>query len=146
MTTKTKAKTETFLEKAIKKLKDNDFKQTKSRIDILNVLSEHDEALSPYQIQDLLKEKGKSYSAITIYRVLETFMNINIIHKVHSINGYMKCGHEHDHAHTLLVCKGCHNVIAIEREEKNTKKVKGFKVEQIVDEVVGLCDTCNEED
>ena len=80
MTTKTKAKTETFLEKAIKKLKDNDFKQTKSRIDILNVLSEHDEALSPYQIQDLLKEKGKSYSAITIYRVLETFMNINIIH------------------------------------------------------------------
>ncbi len=140
----TKAQSETFLEKALKKLKENDYKQTKSRIDILTVLSEHDDALSPYQIQDILKEKGKSYSAITIYRVLETFMDIDIIHKVHSINSYMKCAHEHDHAHTLLVCKSCNNVTALEREEKNTKIMKGFKVEQIVDEVVGLCDTCNE--
>lgn len=138
----TKAENKIFFEKAINKLKKNDLKQTKSRIDILRVLSKHDEALSPYQIQDLLKEKAKNYSAITIYRVLETFMSIEIIHKVHSINSYMKCAKDHDHLHTLLVCKNCRNVKSIERDEKNSIEIKDFKVDKIVDELVGLCDTC----
>ena len=146
MTAKIKAQNNKFFDHPITKLKENDFKLTKSWIDILTTLSKHEQALSPYQIQDILKETGKNYSAITIYRVLETFMSIDIIHKVHSINSYMKCVHDHDHSHSLLVCKSCHSVEAIERERKDMPQVEGFVVKEVVDEIVGLCKACDIED
>lgn len=60
MTAKIKAQNNKFFDHAITKLKENDFKLTKSRIDILTTLSKHEQALSPYQIQDILKETNGS--------------------------------------------------------------------------------------
>lgn len=139
--TQKKSNTETFLEKALNKLKNNSFKLTKARTDILDVIANNDKALSPYMIQDILKEQAKKYSAITIYRVIETFIEIDIVHKVHSINSYMKCCENDNHLHRLLVCKNCHTVQPIESTAQEPHAA-GFSQIEIIDEVIGLCEDC----
>jgi len=137
-----KQESKKFLDRALDTLKNCNLKLTKARTDILNVIASQDQALSPYTIQDLLKDEGKKYSAITIYRVIETLVESDIIHKVHSINSYVKCCEEDKHHHhRLLVCKDCHFVKSI---ASTATEVKGsdFSEMLIVDEVLGLCDKC----
>ena len=132
---------ENFIEKALEKLKQHAFKSTRARNDILEVIAKHDKALSAYELQDLLKSEGKSYSAITIYRVLETLVELDIVHKVHSINSFMKCCEHRGHLHRLLVCKTCHKVQSISREA-NEVHISGFAQLEVIDEVLGLCEKC----
>jgi Fe2+ or Zn2+ uptake regulation protein len=133
---------ENFIEKALEKLKQNAFKSTRARNDILEAIAKHDKALSAYELQDLLKNEGKNYSAITIYRVIETLLELDIVHKVHSINSFMKCCEHKNHLHRLLVCKSCHSVKPVERAATELH-ISGFAQLEVIDEVLGLCEKCH---
>ena len=74
---------ENFIEKALEKLKQHAFKSTRARNDILEAIAKHDKALSAYELQGLLKNEGKNYSAITIYRVIETLLELDKIGRAH---------------------------------------------------------------
>jgi Fe2+ or Zn2+ uptake regulation protein len=112
------------------------------RNDILEAIAKHDKALSAYELQDLLKNEGKNYSAITIYRVIDTLLELDIVHKVHSINSFMKCCEHKNHLHRLLVCKSCHNVKPVERAATELH-INGFAQVEVIDEVLGLCEKCH---
>lgn len=131
-----------FLNRVVDTLQSHGLKLTKARTDILNVIASRNEALSPYTIQDILKNQDKKYSAITIYRVIETLLESDIIHKVHSINSYVKCCEEDDHHHhRLLVCKNCHIVKSME-STANELESSDFSEILVIDEILGVCDKC----
>ena len=138
--------TELYIDKAKNKLQDNKLKLTQARLDLIDLLSEHEEAMTPYKMIDLFKEKGKIYSPITIYRVLDSFMSVNLVHKVYSINSYIRCADlDHtDHDHRLLVCTECNSVMVTPSEQTEAEvNVPGFHSKKIVDEVIGLCGKCH---
>lgn len=135
-----------FLEKAQKKLQSHGYKITDARSDILELLSNSSQALTAYGIQDLLKQAGKEYQVITIYRVLDLLCELKIIHKIYSINAYIKCsqGKEHDHHHhQFLVCEKCYQIKKIDNKILCTRTNRGFIAKQDIHEILGLCNTCH---
>lgn len=136
-----------FLEQAQQKLQSKGYKITNARQDVLEILANNDQALTAYGIQDLLKNNCKEYQAITIYRVLDLLCELELVHKVYSINAYIKCSteknHDHHHHHQFLVCENCHQIKKIENKTSCTTSSKGFTVKQDIHEILGLCTSCH---
>lgn len=130
-----------FIEQAQEKLQDQGFKITTARQDVLRILAREEKALSAYQIKDLLESKTKDYKVITIYRVLELLTQLDLVHKIHSINSFVKCNGDHKHHHKFLVCKECHKIEKL--ETKGSVDLGDFKILEEITEVLGICEACN---
>ncbi len=135
-----------FTEKAQKKLQQLSYKITDARSDVIEVLANNDQALTAYNIQGLLKQSRKEYQVITIYRVLDLLCELEIIHKIYSINAYIKCtqskGHDHHH-HQFLVCEKCHQIKKIDNNLTCAVVNRGFIAKQDIHEILGLCSSCH---
>src|SRR6056300_182558 len=59
---------------------------TEQRLVILNELSKVSEPESAYLLKDKLDEQGYAFNISTIYRVLEFWMEHNVVHKLTSNN------------------------------------------------------------
>lgn len=140
-------------------LKRNGFKGTKARLSLVKLFSELEKPINAYALKDRLAElMGKNVpNVVTIYRTLETFENLGLIHRVTSVNGYFRCdlGHqsvceskEGDCHHSFLVCRECDYVKEYFDEssccssERLVADKAGFKCETHVNEVIGLCANC----
>ncbi len=129
-----------FIEQAQKRLQSQGYKITTARQDVLQILTVDKQAYSAYQIKDLLEAKGKEYKVITIYRVLNLLSQLDLVHKIHSINSFVKCDSDHKHQHKFLVCKECHEIKKLEAA-KSTKLVD-FEVIEEITEILGICANC----
>lgn len=131
-----------FLEEAKERLKNEGYKITAARKDVISVIKATDKALGPYEIKDLLEERGKNYEVITVYRVVELLNNLDLLHKIYSINSYIKCRSEHKHDHRFLVCKNCHEIEILDSSAEKPKR-KGFKTQLNIEESLGICESCS---
>jgi Fur family zinc uptake transcriptional regulator len=119
---------------------------TVQRLDIIEELSNLDSSVSAYDLLEYLNNKGHSFNISTIYRVLDFWIDIGVVHKVESNNTYLICNDSHlDHFHVLLHCDNCQSVeesceisnkVSIANNQKFTPK-KG----QVI-ELHGLCNNC----
>ena len=119
-------------------LKNKNLKQTKQRIEILNLIQKLDiEATKKNIIEKINIDKS------TVYRTLETLLKNDIIET--SINYknelYYLIKQEHKH---YIKCIKCHkkeeiNICPVEDIEK-----KGFRVITHKIEIDGICDKCTE--
>lgn len=132
-----------FPVKAKNKLKSEGYKITSAREDVINVLKESNKPISPYEIQELLSQSGLNYKVITIYRVLDLLSKLELVHRIYSINSYMKCKSEHKHAHKFLICESCHNVESIDLKHQELSTGSKFTPNKEINEVLGLCSKCN---
>ena len=85
---------------------------TPTRILIIRILSKFSKPQSAY---DLLKEVNKEINPdlniSTIYRVLDFWMGIGLIHKISAINKYLVCLTPNEkHTHMLNFCTVCEKV------------------------------------
>ena len=116
---------------------------------MIGLLAKSDKALSPYHMQAALKKKKILMNAVTIYRVLDAFEGIGIVHKVLAFNGYVKCTMEPSKScHHYIVCKECRRLDEIEGEdlsrlEAKISKEKGFTVYTHYLEFMGVCKRCS---
>jgi Fur family transcriptional regulator, zinc uptake regulator len=140
-------------EKVIAKIKDAGFRMTQSRLKILELFAGSHEAFSPSEVFSLLNEKNKkeSFDRVTVYRILEKFAELEIIHPVG--NGkYVYCMHQscaHDQ-HFILICDRCHKVAEVGSQSKTVmaltdllKKESGFTVANNAIVLRGLCAACS---
>jgi Fur family zinc uptake transcriptional regulator len=133
-----------FTLKAKNKLKEDGYKITSAREDVIEILNKVTKPISPYEIQEELKKSGNDYKVITIYRILDLLSKLGLTHKIYSINGYMKCDSEHMHAHKFLVCESCHDVQSFDLgHHEQTKASDTFKASKEINEVLGLCSKCD---
>jgi Fe2+ or Zn2+ uptake regulation protein len=92
----------------------------------------------------LEQSTDKSIDISTIYRNLELFDWLGIVHKIYSIWWYMPCSHHHDHCHKvhdLIICNTC-NTISETHIDPNTKQLlwlSGWPVE-----LSGHCTSCEQ--
>lgn len=137
----------------LKKMKEGGLKLTQSRIKILELLAEKETAITPSEIFTLLTKRSKSgdVDRVTVYRILEKFKELGVVHTVDS-NKYVYCLHQackHDN-HFILICSSCRQVQEVGGESKHTealtkflKKEEGFKLETQSMVLNGLCSQCS---
>ena len=131
-----------FVQKSLQILKDNHQKNTKTRLWILEQLANIEKPLNPYAlIQASISNK---INISTIYRNLELFESLGIVHKIHSLWWYMPCIHQHTHCnkvHDLIICNSC-NSIHETHIDPNTKKLLWLSAWPV--ELSGHCESCEQ--
>jgi len=120
-------------------------RNTPAKNTILNMLNEAGMALS----QDMIEEKVKGeMDRVTIYRVLNSFCEDGITHRILADNGKyyfalcLNCReekHEHDHFH--FRCLVCEKVECL-HETVSVKLPEGYTQKSISSWITGYCRDC----
>jgi len=123
-------------------------KATRPRKLVLEVLEAIEKPLSPYDIQGILRARGKYLNHVTIYRILDLLCSLNLAHKVLSSGGFVKCSLDAiEGCHRFMVCQHCGAIRefadkALCQEESDFARNFGFHAEHHLSEFSGLCSRC----
>ena len=113
----------------------------------------------PVSAYDLLEAFGKDHAEtipiMTVYRMLDVFIEAGLVHKLRSTNTFVACAHltntTSPHASRFLICDCCGKVqelkipdAEVESLEKKAQCI-GFQLTQQQLELHGLCDDCQGE-
>jgi Fur family transcriptional regulator, ferric uptake regulator len=137
-------------EKYLRLLKQNRFKVTAPRLEILRVLDESKKPLSPQEIHThiISRKVSEPIDLATVYRVCTKLEEAGVLHKVIFGDEYMRFEMDRGHHH-YIVCNHCGKTeevdeCGIEHLVEKISKRTGFK--DISHDVMlrGTCSTCVE--
>ncbi|MFZ4863127.1 Fur family transcriptional regulator [Sphingobacterium sp. Mn56C] len=131
-------------------LRKNGLKITQPRLRVLDIVSTKTSAISQPELEKIL---GTEIDRVTLYRILASFEEKGILHKVFDLNGTAtyaicspKCTAQHHHdQHVHFICSVCNSVYCL--DEIAVPKINlpaRFTLHAIGINVVGLCDKCQE--
>ena len=125
-----------------KLLKENNFRITEGRINLLNIFYKNKKPLSVKMILEILKKNKFAFDKASLYRCVEDFSKKDILRKVYLgdeiiyyefINKDQSDDHNHDEHHHHIVCKSCGQIEDVEMcfkkdfEKQILEKSKSFK-------------------
>lgn len=121
---------------------------TSSRRNVLEILINADNALTAYEILEILKESLPKTKPAIIYRALDFLCENDFVHRIEVSNSYMACENcEHAHVAKFLICESCKKTIELESDgfsndlEKQAKSM-GFQIQTEIFEAKGICKEC----
>lgn len=124
---------------------------TPQRLEVLRLMTEHNGAISAYDLLDLLRVSEPQAKPPTIYRALDFLLEQGFIHRVESTNSYVVCHHFEEplHASAMLICDRCGSVTeqhadGVEDILKKLALESGFALVHSVIEAHGFCQQCGE--
>lgn len=132
-------------------LEKHNLKKTAPRNSVLEILSKREVATSQPDLEHII---GKDVDRVTLYRILKTFEEKGIIHKIIDINGtanYAFCHgecseHHHQDEHIHFNCTECLGVYCINDVSIPAIQLpEGFKANAISMVVSGVCARCQHE-
>lgn len=137
-------------------LKSRGFRQTKPRRLVLDALETAEAPLSPYEIAERIKEGGEKGDVVSVYRILTTLEQNDLVHRVMSSGKFHKCqlAPEHDcqrpqlqHCHHTMICRACGRIEEVhcpgmDLIEQAMAAQSGFLIEHHSLEFTGLCADC----
>ncbi len=112
------------------------------------LMLEQEGAVSAYNLLEQLKKYDSSAKPPTIYRALAFLLDNHFIHRIESLNAYLKCEHFGcEHPMQLLICEKCKRIIElsdpiIDNAFSEQATQSGFKITNKVLEAHGLCHDC----
>lgn len=122
---------------------------TPMRSKVLAALCELQRPSSAYEIADLIsKSEGRRVPTNSVYRILDVFVETNLVRRVESTNAYVANSHPScKHDCIFLICDFCGDVTHLDddrvaRSFRNAAKFKGFQPERPVIEMHGRCARC----
>jgi Fur family ferric uptake transcriptional regulator len=129
-------------------LENHQLKKTGPRLRVLSMLAAKNVATSQPDLESVIGDVDR----VTLYRILNTFEEKGIIHKIFDLNGtanYALCSsdceenHHHDE-HLHFNCTSCNNVFCLDNLELPELKLPaGFKLTALNFNATGLCPKCN---
>jgi len=129
-------------------LEKHHLKKTGPRLRVLSMLSAKNVATSQPDLEGIMVDVDR----VTLYRILNTFEEKGIIHKVFDLNGtanYAMCSsnceeHQHHDEHLHFNCTACNNVYCLEDLALPPIKLpNGFKPTGFTLYASGLCPKCS---
>ncbi|MBK1441753.1 transcriptional repressor [Parapedobacter sp. ISTM3] len=135
-------------EKFVRLLRQNKLKVTQPRLSVLQIVSDKDTAISQPELEKLL---GDAVDRVTLYRVLATFEEKGILHKIFDLHGtatYALCStdcdeHHHHDEHVHFICSACNSIYCL--DEIKLPKIslpEGYQLTSVGINAVGLCAQC----
>ncbi|MFJ7826805.1 Fur family transcriptional regulator [Psychrobacillus sp. NPDC096623] len=134
------------IEKAWDILKNEGFKKTDKREQILSIFSETEKYITAKDILNVMKKEHPGMSYDTIYRNLSTFVDLGILEET-ELTGEkhfrMQC--EADHHHHHFICMSCGNIKEIPYcpMEALQNAIPGYEIENHKFEIYGNCPSCH---
>jgi len=134
------------IDKAWELLKNEGFKKTDKREQILSIFSETEKYITARDILDVMKKEHPGMSYDTIYRNLSTFVELGILEET-ELTGEkhfrMQC--EADHHHHHFICMSCGNIKEIPfcPMEVLQNAIPGYQIENHKFEIYGNCPSCH---
>ncbi len=143
------------MEKFIQILRENGYKITNQRLDVLHILQTYDdEHLSSEEVFERLIESGKDIGLATVYRTLQILEESGLVYKLnldgksyrYELADHLKGeGHQHHH----LICENCHEILEVKGDfldglEESILRDYGFTVRDHDVKFFGLCKACRD--
>ena len=101
---------------------------TPNRLLILDILSATKLPISAYDIHAIVKEKGKNLNISYVYRVIEFWAQLKVLHKISFLNKYILCDNtEEKHTHITNICTSCLTVIETCNKAMGLNLEKSYK-------------------
>ena len=101
-----------------------------------------------YDLLEELKKDQKTAQVPTIYRALDFLLDNGFIHRLNSLNAYVRCSHplKHDQCY-FLICKKCQGISECCGQNlvsviDKTAKSNNFEIENVALEISGKCKNC----
>ena len=124
---------------------------TPTRALIINLLANHKKPRSAYDIQEEINKNNENNINIsTIYRVLEFWIELGLVHKISFLNKFFLCVKpDEKHTHMINICTECEAIFETCNEEmglnfkKSTSKFKLSLNNKHSIEVPVLCESCS---
>ena len=114
--------------KAINRCLESNETLTPNRLLILEILLENKKPISAYDINAVIKGRGKNLNISSVYRVIEFWVKLKVIHKISLLNKYMLCDNtDEKHTHITNVCTSCLNVIETCNESMGLDLIESSK-------------------
>ncbi len=145
-----------LLQHAQKKCQEAGGRFTDKRRDILANLIKAEHPLSAYDLADQYNlDTGKRIQPMSVYRILDFFIEMQLVHKLPALNKYVVCSHlacQHNHQDQyFVVCKKCGNAKEISMNTNLSQELAssvssvGFQLVDAQFELSGLCKDCASE-
>ena len=122
---------------------------TPNRITILELLLDSEAPISAYDLSTKLKNKGKHLNISTIYRVIDFWIKLKIVHKISLLNKFILCKNPDEiHTHITNICTNCTKVIETCNKnmglnlDKSSKNLGILLRPNINVEIPVLCSNC----
>ncbi len=123
---------------------------TKNQSLVFEKLSSADGPMSAYDLLDELREQGLK-APLQIYRALEKLQEVDLVHRLESMNSFVACAQPNCHAKTGLVafaiCEKCGTVSEFSDDVVQTRLAdwateRDFTPTKTSLEIRGLCQGC----
>ena len=122
---------------------------TPNRLLILDILLERKLPISAYDINAIVKKRGKNLNISSVYRVIEFWVKLKVIHKISYLNKYILCDNtDEKHTHITNICTICLSDIETCNEnmglnlEKSSKNLGVILSPNINIEIPVICGNC----
>jgi Fur family peroxide stress response transcriptional regulator len=100
---------------------------------------------SPEEVYLRVKEQIPAISLATVYKNIHVFMDSGLFREVSVHHGTLRL-ETNPHPHHHLICSDCKGIWDIDEEElglsPEVNNLRGFAVERIAVDVIGLCPGC----
>ena len=123
---------------------------TLHRREVLQIIASSHRPLGAYDILEQMNFSGKRQAPVVAYRALDFLINLGLVHRLNSLNAFVACmAAREDHTAQFLICRNCKNVgelnsIRVSEQIVNDAVQVGFRVDQQVVEIIGICSECGE--
>lgn len=136
--------------KASKILRKNQLRVTSHRHTVLDYFIKADRAFTPSDLQSVFKGQ---IDRVSIYRILSSLSDANILCKLVDLNGstsyvfdnHSGCGNTNNHPH--FICKSCHTVIELpELPQAYLQHLKHLHIDRFNILAEGTCRECEQKE
>ena len=101
-----------FKSKALDRCYAEKLSLTPQRLLVLETMFNHDKPVSAYDLKKVINKTGGNLNIATIYRILEFWCSLHLVHRINSINKFVCCADpEEKHIHIINCCEKCDGLI-----------------------------------
>ena len=122
---------------------------TPNRASILDLLIKNNKPLAAYELKEMLKDNNKGLNISTIYRVLDFWIKMKVVHKLSILNKYVLCSNPDEvHTHITNICTKCSSIVETCNEnmglnlKESTKNMGVALTPDLNVEIPVLCANC----
>ncbi|SUO95796.1 Fur family transcriptional regulator [Suttonella ornithocola] len=125
---------------------------TSIREQVLRLVLAYPDVVKAYDVlTDLQKQRGTPVAPPTVYRALEFWVEMGVLHRAESLNGFVLCKEfAHEHVSVITNCRECGRTEELPADKPVAELLdfcsdKGFLLSSDPIVLAGLCADCQED-